>query len=454
MRCIILAAFLLCVHAHLIAQPVDLCVSSLYEWPRKTESSWTLSAGEVRLLLKTETGDLDDGFDPARDAVVAVMLPWMRLGPLRATGVMREASDPLGFTAWSGVFRERTGLAVKSSLPAGEQGFLCMPIPDDLGLFCVPLPEGGLEYGCFCSLPPRGGVSAEGFISLSRPEASEPGEEWYCTMPAFPGGSLLDAAARLLLRLPSFVIAATAGASSAERAEPGMFGHLCLSTEGRGVSASLLIGGADAAYRTPEGEGVAAMLVLSMLLETARAPCTARLGYTAEIGHPGFAPMPVLPTRETATMTLARILAGGRETAAAWETTGSVEARKSISFDTDGCRAETARYCALIRTAAREGEGRAEVSWSDDGGWGCALSFLSAASAGVSLGLDAELGDLASEDRTGSALARIQYRGGESAVSVRAGLDACPLRQGAAALAERFILRISWTQRARPAGAQ
>jgi hypothetical protein len=449
MRHPILALFLFWVSMRAGAQPAELNISSSYEWPQKMAVSWDLVEGDLRIALRSENDPLAGTFDPTEATAVAVTLPWMRLGPLRASGIMREASDPLGFTAQSGVFRERTGLSVKGSLPAGEQGFLCMPFPDDMGLFCVPLPDGGLEYGCFYSLPSSGGGSVEGFVSLSQPAAAEPEEGWYCTVPAYPGGTLLDAAGRFLLRLPLLSLDAAAGSSSGERTAPGMFGRLLLSTGGREASASLLIGGADAAYRTPEGKGAADMLMLSTVVEAVCAPCSARLGYTVEIGHPGFSPGLLLPTRETAFMALTRTLSGGRGTASAPGTTGSVEAQKCVSHDADGRRTETARCSARIRVSARAGEGQAEVGWSDDNGWGCALTCQSPVFAGLSLGLDAALGDLASGDGTGSVLLRIQHRGRDGSVTVRAGLDACPLSADAGGLMGHFVLRIAWTQAAR-----
>jgi len=227
-----------------------------------------------------------------------------------------------------------------------------------------------------------------------------------------------------------------------------MFGHLRVSGQGSVVTASLLIGGADAAYRTPEGEGSDGMLLLSAAFEAALGNAGVKLGYSVGAGHPELAPGRVLPTREKQTITLTRLLPSSD----ARERTLTAEAGKSVNHDAGGCRTETAHCNASFQATGRDGEWQTEAGWSDDDGWAWGFSCASATKDGLSLGLEAGLGDLISTERTATALARIRARGDGGTFAVSVGLEECPLTADAAVLAEHVVLRVSWTRLSRQEG--
>jgi len=108
------------------------------------EGEWILVADDDELALQTMRlfwgcGDCAAAVkEPAAGLLTLGMYtPWFRAGSLATTGLLRMANNPLGFSAQSEVFGERTGLRLERSLGAGRVGLLLTPLQDTLGLSSV-----------------------------------------------------------------------------------------------------------------------------------------------------------------------------------------------------------------------------------------------------------------------------------------------------------------------------
>ena len=132
-----------------------------------------------------------------------------------------------------------------------------MPIPDVLGLFCLPSTRGALAYGVFMNIQPGAGCRAEGFLTLAESQSESPGEEWFRAGPPDPGGAVMVTGVRLLLDFPLLSLVMTVGGSHCERSPPGSFCHLRGSWHGDGLFAEAILGSADGTYRRPSGMGSA-----------------------------------------------------------------------------------------------------------------------------------------------------------------------------------------------------
>src|SRR5208337_1327124 len=177
-------------------------VNQDYDWPGEARVRSTVQDGDLLVLSGWGAGapsaqglpgrlpgsGLPAGGAAMEGPLLGVCLPWLRFGPLLQRGMLRQVSDPLGFSPASGVFQERTTLVLDGELSSGAQGVLLMPVPGLCGVFCRPVGTGGNEYGAFGHLPLAAGSAAEAAVLVSRPRAQEPPDEWFLSHGLFPGG--------------------------------------------------------------------------------------------------------------------------------------------------------------------------------------------------------------------------------------------------------------------------
>lgn len=420
---------------------MEIDASSLYQWPGLLEVRGSIANEDGRMLFRCDHLAALNPTSLAGALMVGITFPWFRFGPLRATGVLREAADPLGFSAHSEVFQEGTSLALDPELPANGPGFLCMPIPDDLGLFCIPLPSAGLEYGCFCSLHSHAGIRAEAAVSLSQPTPASWGRRWFVTESPFPGGGLMNAAGRLLLDSTGFSLSAAMGASAGERAPPGVFGHLGLTVQAAGICAAVLLAGASNSYRMPAGAESAEIASFSGFIEAAGPRSKLKAGYSMAISRPDFAPGLSLRTREKVSAALTRDFFKDRGRSIS----GAVEAEKNIRYDAAGRRRETARCEVKARASLGKLETTTGFDSSDTDKVGCFLLWQFSAASCLDIGMEAGLHGLAAGRHTATTVSTIRFHAPGETLTVQTGLLECPLSADASGLMKHFKLEALWT---------
>ena len=274
-----------------IAEPVQLTLDSGWEWQGTLGVRGDISHEDVRFFWGCRQG--------FGSPVLGFSCPWVHAGPLSPPGLLREANHPLGFSPQSDVFFERTGLPLDRSLEGTKPGLLFMPFPEVLGFYVAPSRLGLPAYGCFASVLSRNGSGVEGFLSLSRPETEELGDDWFAASAPFPGGELLVAGSRVRVSFPGFVCLATVGTSRGERVLPGAFWHLRASAFATGAYATLLAGGSGGTYRSPRGEAFKESALFATAAGITGSPGSLRLAYSLLIDHPGFAPRPFHADRQS-----------------------------------------------------------------------------------------------------------------------------------------------------------
>ena len=393
-----------------------------------------LSHGDVRVYCAWKQTAL-----PA----FALSLPWLLFGPVTRTGLLREASNPLGFSPGSDVFAERTGVRLDGSLPAGAAGLLCMPVPDVLGVFWLPY-DGARACGCFVSLPTFSGFRAEGFLGFSESRSEDQGEEWFHSRPVDPGGALTAAGVRLGAEFSRLSVGATLGGSFSERAPPGSFLLLHGSLRGNDCFAEALLGRTEAAYRGLDGggfDGASAFSVSAGIEGPAR---TVKLSHAFCVDQPGFAPGPRLASRETAGIVLEQHLAGP----AGLDIVCRAEAERGISRNAAGNRQKTDRYAAALKGKASRAEAAACVELNEPGGIDLSLTGAFRGTGGSPrLSLVSRLEQLGAACTSLTVLAALQLYRKDVRLSFESGIEEWNIAAAGLDALNHLRLRVSWSTR-------
>ncbi len=384
-----------------------------------------------------------DGAETALPTL-ALSSPWLVFGPLASAGLLREASNPLGFSPGSDVFGERTGARLDGSLPPGDPGLLCMPVPDVLGFFYLPCSNGARACGCFASLQARSGLRVEGFFgcSESRPEPS--GEEWFRSRPADPGGVMTSTGARLEADFPGLSLGATLGGSFSEKASPGSFMLLHGSWHGADLFAEALLGRTDAAYRRPGGEASAAGSAFSGSAGIEGTAGMVKVSYAVCLDQPGFAPQPCLSSSEVMGILLEQALA----VPAGFVVVFRAEAEKRISRDSMGILQETGRCGAALKGKIGSLEAASGVELNEPGGIDLSLTGAFQETRGSPrFSLESRLERLSARCPLLTFLAALQLERKDVRLSLESGIEGWSVSTTAVDAISHFRLRVSWSTR-------
>jgi hypothetical protein len=403
-----------------------------------------LSNGTLRLFCAWQDCASTAGGPEAALPTLALSSPWLIFGPVSPMGLLREASNPLGFSPRSDVFVERTGLLLDGSLPPGSPGFLCMPLPDVFGLFCLPCARGALAYGCFVNIQPAAECRAECFLTLTESRPESLGEEWFSASPANPGGVVMVTGARLLLDFPGLSLGMTFGGSQSERSPPGSFCHLRGSWHGDGLFAEAILGSADRTYRRPGGMGSEGVSALSGSVGIEQSSGSAKISYSLSFAQPGFAPRPLRASREVMGIALEQDFAA----AAGLDLSCRAEAEKRMTRVPSGDRQETGRCAASLKGRIGGFEAGTRVEVNDPGGIDISLSGgFPLAGGGPRLFLEARMERVASACPVLTALLALHLERKDSTLMIESGIDGCSLRAGASDAMKHFRLKVSWSVR-------
>ena len=225
----------------LSAGAAGIQVTQDYDWPAEARARCIVRDGDLLVVLGWGAGavsppglsagglagvglsgiGLPAGGAAMEGPLLGVCLPWLRFGPLLPRGLLRQVSNPLGFSPSSDVFQERTTLVLDGELSSASQGVLLMPACGLCGVFCRPVRAGGNEYGAFGRVPLAPGAAAEAALLASRPRAQEPPDEWFLSHGPFPGGDITELCARFAASSPALGFSLTSGISSARWTSPG-----------------------------------------------------------------------------------------------------------------------------------------------------------------------------------------------------------------------------------------
>jgi hypothetical protein len=400
-----------------------------------------LSHDELRILCAWQDCASSDGEAETALPTVALSLPWLLFGPVARAGLLREASNPLGFSAGSSVFAERTGVRLDGSLPAGNPGLLCMPVPDVLGIFCLPCPNGARACGCFASLQSRSGFRAEGFVCGSKSRPEHTGEEWFRSRPADPGGAMTATGVRLGADLPGLSLGATLGGSFSERAPPGSFMLLHGSWHGNDWFAEALLGRTDSTYRRPGGEGSEAGSAFSVSAGIEGPARTAKVSYAICLDQPGFAPRQYLASSEVMGIVLEQALAAASGLAAVCR----ARAERRISRDSQGNRQQTGRCSAALKGKIRGFEAASCVELNEPGGIDLSLTgAFQETGRSPRFSLESRLERLSAGCPVLTLLAALQLERKDVRLSLESGIEGWTVSTTALDAIRHVRLKVSW----------
>jgi hypothetical protein len=374
---------------------------------------------------------------------LGVCLPWLRFGPLLPRGMLRQVSDPLGFSASSDVFQERTTLVLDGELSTASQGVLLMPGSGLCGVFCRPMRTGRNECGAFGRLPLAPGAAAEAVLLTSRPRAQEPPDEWFLSHGPFPGGDVTELCARFAASSPALEFSLTSGISSARWTDPGAFTNLLIAGRAPWLQAAVLLAGVTSGYRSPDGScaGGAARVSGRVRLGNDRGAGLLEARWSFNVASPPFAPDAEIPTRATVGVELSRDFEGLSSPAISVV----IEGEKDISRESSGMREESAR-CGSTVQAVFPGLGiTSGFSLSALDGAGVLGSLVLTPSSRLRLLAEARGNRLASDSASASMTVKASFEHDGQKAAVQAGFVDCPLGGAGFRLVECFRLSLSCT---------
>ena len=332
-----------------------------------TFMAWTLGLQDMKVVAAWRDGA---GVFPSLE----VETPWLAAGPLQPAGLAREVLDPLGFSAGSAVFTERTGLSLDPSGSPCPFSLVFTPVPGSLGFYAVPVMDGCPAFGSFVSVAPTSWLGMEAEVQGEDLPPGRAPQEWFPQRPPFPGGQLLQAAGRIQVRLSSFAACGSFGSSFAQWAPPGCFFHVEAEYARGPLSASLFVGAAGDSYRTPAGHTAGAQSRVSARIGLEGPRARADLAWTLDVQRPGFLPSACRAETETLAADYERSFALSRGV------TGTVrlEARKLIGFSDKALRREDPSASISLVTDAGPLRGQCDASWSRTRGLAMCGRFVAA----------------------------------------------------------------------------
>jgi len=405
---------------------------------------WALSHGDIRVFCAWQGRATSAGQAGPRYPTLAVSCPWLVCGPLTGEGLLREASNPLGFSAGSDVFAERTGVRVDGSLPAGPPGFLCMPLPGALGFYSLPCSNRARVCGCFAGIQASAGLRVEGFLSFSKSESEESGEEWFLSTPVNPGGAMTSGGLRLAVDFHGLSLGATAGGSFAERAPAGSFQLLHGSWHENAFFAEALVGRIDAAYRRPDGQDFTAGSAFSGSAGLEGQVSSAKVSYSVCVDQPGFAPQPFIESSEVMRLVLQHSFAAG----AGLDVVCRAEAEKRISRDCTGTQQETRHWSASLRGKTGSLDTAVSVELNEPGGVGVSLTdALQQTRRSPRISLESRLEPLGQGCPVLTFLAGLQLEWKDARLSLESGVEGWAVSTTPMDMIRHFRLSVSWSTR-------
>ena len=427
----LLALALLCLgSAHPApAAPASVTIEETYRWPRGAGVEARLRRDGLLVIANTDLQGVAAGLSS----------PWALAGPLVSRGLLRLASDPLGFSPESPVFEEGTALALDSSLESRRRGAALTPLPG-VGLFAREGPEGH-GAGIFTAVSPAGGLLLDGLLLSSWPAASAAGDEWYFDRSPSPGGQVTHGCARVSLGAGGLGWTVAAGASSAEWAGPGAFADVRLRGSAAGVETDVLLAAASPGYRSPDGKGTTEQSLAGVHLRVGGDGDRDRIdaSWSLAVGRPSASPGLELPWRLRVRLALARQSSIAYDLPVWW----IAEADKDVHRSADATQEEISRVSSAVSLAAGGVEARLSLGVSGTDGARIAGELALRPSSELRLGLETQAQRLGGPAANASLEGALVLSGPSDRHELRVGLVECPLWAGLAGAAKSFRLSLA-----------
>jgi hypothetical protein len=215
-------------------------------------------------------------------------------------GLIRELDNPLGYSAGSDVFRQRTELLPDGALDGPRSFSLCVsPFPGSLSFFLSDRVDGEWRAGGIAAVDFTSEFSLELLVELASDLGGNSQEGWFLPHPVFHGGRIAHAGVRLMGESSSGSLALTLGVSGAREMPPGILMDIHISMGRDGYGAEILLGAATPDYLTLEGKGSRDRFMSGVKLHVSGPAGSVMFRCSFAVLQPQFAPSPYLSTRGT-----------------------------------------------------------------------------------------------------------------------------------------------------------
>jgi hypothetical protein len=248
-------------------------------------------------------------------------------GPVEKKGLLREASNPLGYSASSDVFTERTGIAPDISLDSSKDTYAMLsPVPEILSLYAIWRDGAITHSGGIVSLP----IADKSFLelsgSLSTPSKPQAAETWYLDKNLYSGGAVYTAGGRAALSIGILSVNSSLVFSGNEYYEPGFFSLSGIGLESGIVTLKTLFGYCSDTYITPDCSFIDKMIQAEALLEvTPTKLITCTLGCCMNLDRPLLRPAGFLSGNENCSAKIEASFPFGRDTQIGFAANGCYE---------------------------------------------------------------------------------------------------------------------------------
>ncbi len=323
--------------------------------------------------------------------------PALLVGQVADTGLLRQVSDPLGFSPGSEVFTEQSGLRPDRSLDGRENASIALEVvPGMLLAFGRAFPSGLIEEGVVARLGSGGPASLEAAATLSLPLPAAAGDTWIVSRPPWPGGWTGHLASRAAVRAAPRGVAVSASlalaASSGRHCPPGGFLAAAASIAAPAVAADVMLAAASRDYRGPDGTTLSSAARGGLTLKGRGAAGSIEASYLCTVGSPPPARGPFLPTTEETSLALERQWRPGRT--AALSVRLAAERRLECGADGADTTLTAASFAVAFEMAAVKVAGRARAGGEDGGSLDleCRAGPVSLAGSVSGLGMGATAG--------------------------------------------------------------
>ncbi len=233
---------------------------------------------------------------------------FLSFGPVRMKGLLREVSNPLGFTPTSVVFDEPTTLVPDSSFGCSKTDFFIInPIPNVFSVFSTWKENALDRAGCIVSFTEKGKPFFELIASFTPRVFPEQKAEWFLESPEYLGGDIIHIGGRGVFAFDESLFHASFVSSGNDYYKPGYFVQGGFTIPFKPATLQALFGYCSDTYMTTERSFVDRMIDCDALLTIEQSRDLGfRLGYGTEIGRPRMGMSAFIPHKEHYTVGMER----------------------------------------------------------------------------------------------------------------------------------------------------
>jgi hypothetical protein len=218
-----------------------------------------MRSDEIRNRIEIQEGELVLlGVDVRKEHEViyqriGLSCPYVKAGPLKLKGLLRELFNPLGYGPGSSVFRERPEIRLERSFSGSNKtGIVFDPIPEYVECFLFESNKVAKAGGTLL-IPVGDYMETQLLVSTSEPQREEADESWFNESRLFPGDRLMHGAARLVLDHPGLFGSLSYCVSWGRQISPGYFTLLDITMKTDVFRPELCMGISSPGYFSPDG---------------------------------------------------------------------------------------------------------------------------------------------------------------------------------------------------------